>query len=66
MTTWRDGPELRAKHYAKRYDRKILKELGFGYDGIVFSTACQSAIKALQYENACSEANSYDAEEEFA
>lgn len=50
MATWRDGPELRAKQYAQRYDRVIQKELGFGYDGIVFSTTCQSAMKALRYE----------------
>lgn len=40
----------RAKEYAARYDREIEAELGFGYDGIVFSTTCQSAIKALRYE----------------
>jgi hypothetical protein len=50
MATWRDGIELRAKQYAQRYDRLIEDELGFGYDGIVFSTTCQSAIKALRYE----------------
>ena len=41
MATWRNGPEKRAKQYAQRYDRVIQKELGFGYDGIVFSTNCQ-------------------------
>ena len=50
MATWGDGPELRAKQYAQRYDRLIEDQLGFGYDGIVFSTTCQSAIKALRYE----------------
>lgn len=50
MTTWREGPELRAKQYALRSGRVIDGELGFGYDGIVFSTTCQSAIKALRYE----------------
>jgi|GEM_PF-5125858 len=50
MANLREGPELRAKQYAHRYDRPIEDELGFGYDGIVFSTTCQSAIKALRYE----------------
>lgn len=50
MTNWRDDLELRTKQYAERFDRPIEKELGFGYDGIVFSTSCQSAIKALRYE----------------
>jgi hypothetical protein len=50
MANLREGPELRAKQYAQRYDRVIVSELGFGYDGIVFSTSCQSAIKALRYE----------------
>jgi hypothetical protein len=50
MATWSDGPELRAKQYAQTYERIILKELGFDFDGIVFSTTCQSAIKALHYE----------------
>lgn len=25
-------------------------ELGFGYDGIVFSTDCQSAVKTLRFK----------------
>ena len=50
MATWREGPERRAKQYAERYDRVLQQELGFGYDGIVFSTNFQSAIKALRYQ----------------
>ena len=50
MDNWRDDPVRRARQYAERFERVIRKELGFGYDGIVFSTNCQSAIKALRYE----------------
>ena len=50
MAAWRDTVELRAHRYAARYERTIEKELGFGYDGIVFATTCQSAIKAMRYE----------------
>ena len=50
MATWRDSLELREQQYAERYDLAIEKELGFGYDGIVFSTNCQSAIKVLRFE----------------
>ena len=50
MAAWRDSLELRTQRYVERFDRVIEKELGFGYDGIVFSTTCQSAIKVLKYE----------------
>jgi hypothetical protein len=50
MATWGEAVESRARHYAERFDRPIEKQLGFAYDGIVFSTTCQSAIKALRYQ----------------
>ena len=50
MTGWRDSVESRARQYAEKSGREIRAELGFGYDGIVFATSCQSAIKALRYE----------------
>jgi hypothetical protein len=50
MADWRDQAEDRAKHYAERMGQGILHGLGFGYDGIVFSTTRQSAVKALRYE----------------
>src|SRR5262245_16913367 len=50
MEAWREAVELRAHRYAERYGRVIESKLGFGYDGIVYSTSCQSAIKALRYE----------------
>jgi hypothetical protein len=40
----------RATRFAQRYACTFEKELGFGFDGIVFSTTCQSAIKAFRYE----------------
>jgi hypothetical protein len=50
MENWRETVELRARNYADLAGRQIDRELGFGYDGIVFSTSCQSAIKALRFE----------------
>src|SRR5579864_619070 len=50
MAIWRDSLILRANRYSERHGRTIRHELGFGYDGIVFSTTCQSAIKILRYE----------------
>lgn len=50
MANWREELVARTERYCQRYDCKIEAELGFGYDGIVFSTACQSAIKVLRYE----------------
>jgi hypothetical protein len=41
MPTWREGIEGRARRYATQLSRQIENELGFGYDGIVFSTSCQ-------------------------
>jgi len=49
MTGWRDSVEQRARQYAEKSGREIQDELGFGYDGIVFATSCQSAIKSLRY-----------------
>ncbi|MBI3861327.1 MAG: hypothetical protein HY290_05480 [Planctomycetia bacterium] len=53
MAKSRDSVEARARQYAARYERTIQDELGFGYDGIVFSTSRQSATKALRYEALC-------------
>ena len=50
MQAWREKVELQARNYADLIGRKIETELGFGYDGIVFSTTCQSAIKVLRYQ----------------
>src|SRR6516165_4490321 len=50
MATWGEAVESRARQYADRFNRPIEKQLGFGYDGIVFATFCQSAIKALRYQ----------------
>lgn len=41
----------RLKQFTIKHRRPLRAELGFGYDGIVFSTACQSAIKAFKYEH---------------
>lgn len=49
MANWRDEVLVRANEYAFRYGCTLNQELGFGYDGIVFSTNCQSAVKALRF-----------------
>lgn len=49
MTGWCETVEQRARQYAEKSGLEIRAELGFGYDGIVFATSCQSAIKALRY-----------------
>src|SRR6516165_10375272 len=50
MINWRDELVSRTADYCAKYKCEIETELGFGYDGIVFSTTCQSAIKVLRYQ----------------
>ena len=50
MINWREELVSRTTEYCTKYGCAIETELGFGYDGIVFSTTCQSAIKVLRYE----------------
>jgi hypothetical protein len=50
MANWRDEVLDRANEYAKRHGLIFVKQLGFGYDGIVFSTNCKSAVKALRFD----------------
>jgi len=42
---------LRAKEYARRSGLSIVKQLGSGTQGIVFSTNCDTAVKALIRED---------------
>ena len=50
MFNQRDEILTRLQQYATKVGVAIEDELGFGFDGIVFSSACQSAIKAFRYE----------------
>lgn len=40
----------RVAKFVERNHSLVERELGFGYDGIVLSTSCQSAIKGFRYE----------------
>jgi hypothetical protein len=50
MVSLREAIDARLWQYARRTVCVIEKELGFGFDGIVFSTDRQSALKAFRYE----------------
>lgn len=40
----------RARDFARRHGLNLEKELGCGYEGVVFSTQHSTAVKALRYE----------------
>ena len=46
---WEEAIE-HARQYAANRGRQLTQELGRGYDGIVFATDRQTALKALRYE----------------
>ena len=48
MTTFPDKPEGRAEVYAAWHGVTIVHRLGFGIDGVVYSTTKKSALKALE------------------
>lgn len=50
MASLRGEIEGRLQQYAARTACAIERELGFGFDGIVFCTDRQSALKAFRYE----------------
>lgn len=50
MANWRDEISDRIQSYAEQHGCTVQDELGYGYDGIVFSTDRKSAIKALRFE----------------
>jgi hypothetical protein len=50
MASLREAIEVRLQQYAARTACAIERELGFGFDGIVFCTDRQSALKAFKYE----------------
>ena len=50
MDEWRIETCERAERYAQRNGRSLIGQLGYGYDGTVFATDGQSAIKTLRFE----------------
>ena len=50
MEDWREEIWERANQYAAEQGRVLIGQLGYGYDGIVFATERQSAIKVLRFE----------------
>ena len=50
MEDWRDEIWERANQYAAEQGRTLIGQLGYGYDGSVFATERQSAIKVLRFE----------------
>ena len=50
MEDWRDEIWERANQYAAEQGRILIGQLGYGYDGSVFATEQQSAIKVLRFE----------------
>lgn len=49
MADWRAELMERLGRYTKKHRLTLKRELGFGYDGIVFSTDCQSALKVFRF-----------------
>lgn len=50
MEDWREEIWERANQYAAEQGRTLIGQLGYGYDGSVFATERQSAIKVLRFE----------------
>ena len=50
MEDWREDIWERANQYAAEQGRVLIGQLGYGYDGSVFATERQSAIKVLRFE----------------
>lgn len=50
MFPWLEAIRARIAEYAALRGRQLVEQLGYGYDGIVYSTDCQSAIKGLRYQ----------------
>lgn len=50
MEDWREEILERAKLFAAENGRNLIGQLGYGYDGSVFATERQSAIKVLRFQ----------------
>ena len=49
VTLFHRGSQKRAENYAEGRKKRLKQCLGWGYDGIVFETDTETAIKALRY-----------------
>ena len=49
MFAWLDEIRGRMAECAEDRGHVLERQLGYGFDGIVYSTTCQSAIKGLRY-----------------
>jgi len=50
MEDWRGETWERAELFAAENGRTLIGQLGYGYDGNVFATERQSAIKVLRFQ----------------
>ena len=50
MEDWREEIWERANLFAAKNGRSLIGQLGYGYDGNVFATERQSAIKVLRFQ----------------
>lgn len=50
MEDWREEIWERANQFAAEQGRTLIGQLGYGYDGTVFATERQSAIKVLRFD----------------
>src|SRR5690606_32413612 len=49
MSLWQENADLRAQDYAAGRDTRPLRQLGAGYDGVVYESNRLTAMKALRY-----------------
>src|SRR5690348_12601933 len=49
MSLWQENAELRAHEFAAQSEIALVRQLGAGYDGVVFETDRRSAVKSLRY-----------------
>ena len=50
MSFWQENAESRAYEFADEKNRSLIRQLGAGYDGVVFETDDRSAIKSFRYK----------------
>ena len=49
MSVWQEDAEVRAREFAAGREMRLVRQLGAGYDGVVFETNRRSAVKSLRY-----------------
>ena len=50
MSFWQENAERRAHEFATDRDWSLIRQLGAGYDGVVFEANHRSAVKSLRYQ----------------